>query len=246
MKPKELPLAGKLGADICLSGGAPGADVAWGIAAECSGHTAVHWSFKGHKPGTKENIFVLDDDELFEADEYLKEANKFLKRSLPFRKPWIMNLLRRNWYQVKYIDSLYAVGTLNESAVIHEHGTGKYHLNQFDRHSPERKEDYVDHMGVNGGTAWACQMYFGRWLEENKTFDPGQDRYSANPLKWFPPFKMYFYDQEKQLFLIWAAPCRHWVWVGHSAGKPSGVYAAVGTRDLNNYGQAFIEELYNR
>lgn len=246
MDPNSLSIAGKFGADICLSGGALGADTAWGKAASLSGHTVVHWSFKGHKSATTENIFVLDDEELSEADPHLKEANKFLKRSLPFRKPWIMNLLRRNWYQVKYIDSLYAVGTLNNLAVIHKNPPGKFYLNQFNRNDPTRKDDYIDHMGVDGGTAWACQMYFGRWLEENKTYDSGAKAFSIDPLDWFPPFNMFFYDQTKNLLLRWVAPSRYWVWVNQVVEKPSGIYAAVGSRDLNDYGQTFIQELYNR
>jgi len=34
---------------ICLSGGAPGADLEWGLCARAAGHTVIHWSFVGHR-----------------------------------------------------------------------------------------------------------------------------------------------------------------------------------------------------
>ena len=35
--------------NICFSGGARGADHAWGLMAEDQGHRVIHFSFKGHK-----------------------------------------------------------------------------------------------------------------------------------------------------------------------------------------------------
>ncbi|KKN43673.1 hypothetical protein LCGC14_0700730 [marine sediment metagenome] len=125
MIPENVPFLDKLDVDVMLSGGAKGADTAWGIAANNAGHQVVHWSFEGHKSFHPEFTYKLTQEELEEADEYLKEANKTLKRSLPYSKPWIMNLLRRNWYQVKYIDAIYAVGTLNKKAVIKDSSDGK-------------------------------------------------------------------------------------------------------------------------
>lgn len=242
MDGNDLSLAGKLGANICLSGGALGADIAWATAATGCGHDVVHWSFKGHRPRASENVYELDSEELAQADQPLKQANRFLKRKLPFDKPWIINLLRRNWYQIKYSDSVYAVGMLNSKAIVHKKPTGEYYNIDC--------ENYLDHMGVNGGTAWACQLYFNQWLQENDLFDEKFDSqkyqknyFSGNPCDWFTPFRLYFYDQEKRVPLIWLASGRYW-FECHQIPKPSGIYTAVGTRNINQYGIDFIEQLY--
>ena len=46
MVPDDVPFLGKLADDVCLSGGARGADVTWGINAKKAGHQVIHWSFK--------------------------------------------------------------------------------------------------------------------------------------------------------------------------------------------------------
>ena len=241
--PNGIGMAKKLGSseNICLSGGAAGADVTWGEAAEQAGHLVVHWSFEGHSAKTKKHIYKLNDEELMEADEHLKQANKFLKRNLPFKKLWLINLLRRNWYQVKYVDALYAVGTLNERAVIYENSPGIYYKDL---------ECTQDRMGVNGGTAWACQMYFGRWVEDRETFDPGDKAFSSNWSDLFPPFRLIFYEQETQDILFWSPIGRHWIKLDFNMNfpakhKPKGSYAAIGTRKLNDHGKAFIDKMFS-
>lgn len=112
----------------CFSGGAKGADYLFGRCAEKVGHTVIHYSFEGHKAFAKTNLVVLTDDELREADPYLKMANKQLKRSFPARYDDTNNLLRRNYWQVKNTHQVYAVAPLDEQ--------GK----------------------ILGGTAWAVQM----------------------------------------------------------------------------------------
>lgn len=239
MTPENVPFLDKLDVDVMLSGGAKGADTAWGIAANNAGHQVVHWSFEGHKSFHPKFTYKLTQEELEEADKYLEEANKTLKRSIPYFKPWIANLLRRNWYQVKYIDAIYAVGTLNKKAAIKDASDGRSY-----------PKEYKDTMGVNGGTAWACQMFVDRWNVDKETYDPPEeDSLSANPSKWFPPYTFIFCDQENEQILHWNPHAHHWVsrneflW---PTEKPQGIYAAVGTRALNDFGKAFIEEMYNQ
>lgn len=96
--------------DLCLSGGAEGSDLAWGYAAAAAGHSVIHWSFKGHRTqAAAHEIVQLTPEELAIADEHLIRANERVKRRVPFDKPWIVNLLRRNYYQVCTADSLYAI-----------------------------------------------------------------------------------------------------------------------------------------
>ena len=84
---------------MCLSGGADGADVVWGMAAEAAGHEVVHWSFAGHKSSAN-YLSELNDTQLRVADHYLELANKSLQRKWPTTNPVVNNLLRRNFYQI--------------------------------------------------------------------------------------------------------------------------------------------------
>lgn len=228
LEPEDIPFLGKLTDDVCLSGGAAGADVTWGNAAYEAGHQVVHWSFKGHKSHDPDRTFILTEEELEEADEYLKEANVTLKRRLNFHNDYVINLLRRNWYQVKYAESVYVVGSLNEKAVIYDSYGGydqKYHLTN----------DRKDRMGVNGGTAWACQMYLDIYRREMGEMS----------------FFLLLYDQIKRE--VFAFSAQHGCWMPIQSfvqttvlEKPKGIYAAIGSRALEENGKAFIEEMYNR
>ena len=103
---------------ICLSGGAAGADSQWGMAAGMAGHMVIHFSFQGHKTQVpQDEIVVLTDEQLREADPHLEKANETLKRKVPYNKPWVVNLLRRNWFQVKDTQSVYAVSHLDNGMV---------------------------------------------------------------------------------------------------------------------------------
>lgn len=227
MEPADVPFLGKLADDVCLSGGAAGADVTWGKHAYDAGHQVVHWSYKGHKSHDPDNTYILTPEELTEADDHLKEANLTLKRRLDFNKKYI-GLLQRNWYQVKYADSVYAVGKLNDKAVIYDPRKGhntKYHITN----------DRKDRMGVEGGTAWACQMYLDRFRREVSGMN----------------FLLVFYDQIKKGVYVYMAAHGCWMPIqyaptGPVLERPGGVYAAIGSRDLKDNGAAFIEDMYNR
>lgn len=133
---------------ICLSGGAEGADLQWGMCAGQAGHTVVHWSFAGHRSRAPSvEVAVLSPEQLEAADEPCKAASKGIKRWFPPKSLFVRNLLRRNWYQVRDAERVYAVATL---------------------------EDGI----VSGGTAWATQMFidrFGGAKCECYVFDQGTD-----------------------------------------------------------------------
>lgn len=115
--------------NMCLSGGAEGADLAWGAAALEAGHGLIHWSFSSHNPKQqKEYVVKLPREQLIIADDLLIETNKYLKRSFPSSSEHVNNLLRRNYFQIKDATSVYAIS--------------------------EIKNDMVQ-----GGTAWACGMF---------------------------------------------------------------------------------------
>lgn len=119
--------------DVCLSGGADGADLQWGMTAGYAGHMVVHWSFAGHRskaPSTE--VVELSPEQLEAADEPCKAASAGIKRWFPPKSMFVRNLLRRNWYQVRDAERVYAVATLTDGF-------------------------------VSGGTAWATQMFIDRF-----------------------------------------------------------------------------------
>ena len=165
----------------------------------------------------------MDIETLKEADIRLEAAKLTLKRNIPYYKPWIANLLRRNWFQVQYAKTVYAVGTLNEKAVFLD--------NVPLQNVNERR---VDRMGVDGGTAWACQMYLDRWAEDRQ-----KHIFSFE-------FHLYFYDQRDNLLYSFEPYSKQWSLVQTQLERPSGIYAAIGTRDLSDDGKAFIDSLFKR
>lgn len=101
--------------NICLSGGADGADVQWGMCAGLLGHKVIHWSFSGHKSKAPESELVrLTDTQLLEADPAIKIAAPSLKKHPP-NKTWVKNLIQRNYFQVAWTDRVYAVATIKDN-----------------------------------------------------------------------------------------------------------------------------------
>lgn len=147
--------------NILLSGGAPGADTEFGKIAAKHKHQVVHWTFKGHKIKQKTNVYELSDEHLKEADSYLIRANKGIIRTFPAASEHTNNLLRRNFYQVKWSESVYAVANFTDDSSM---------------------------LKVKGGTAWACQMYADRFIYDQEPFSICQmylfDQQSKKWYKW--------------------------------------------------------------
>ena len=103
--------------------------------------------------------------------------------------------------------------------------------------SRPKESRFADRLGVNGGTAWAIQMYYDQWSEL---------RTAALELPTTPSCKIFFYDQDVKTLYVLQEYTKTWLIVNWVIEKPSGIYAAIGTRKLNAQGKAFIDELYNR
>lgn len=115
--------------NICLSGGADGADLIFGEHALKNNHTVIHWSFNSHYPKSQKDCVVrLTEQDLLKADPLLTEANKYLNRTFPTSSNFVNNLLRRNYYQIKDTSTVYAISNISNNL-------------------------------VEGGTAWAVYMY---------------------------------------------------------------------------------------
>ncbi|KAL3481744.1 hypothetical protein BJX99DRAFT_130378 [Aspergillus californicus] len=103
--------------NICLSGGAEGADIEWGNCATSIGHDVVHWSFPTHNTSAPSHQLIrLDDDELQLGTEALSNAAKALGKKPP-RRQAVTRLLLRNYYQVAWSQSCYAVTVVKDNSV---------------------------------------------------------------------------------------------------------------------------------
>jgi len=109
------------------SGGANGADSYWDeIGREYDFNNHIHYWYKKMNPKSEPQHQVTEEDYL-EGIKMIEKANLTLKRQHINK---YMHLLARNWSQVKYSDSIYAIGKLKNT---------------------KRTQ-------VNGGTGWAVQM----------------------------------------------------------------------------------------
>ena len=110
--------------NICFSGGAKGADSLFGQCAEVCDHKVMHFSFIGHKPAVKANIYPISDLDLQQADKFLKRANLVLKRgTFPYESDYVNNMLRRNYFQIKQTERVYAVTSLDRKTGLPSGGT---------------------------------------------------------------------------------------------------------------------------
>ena len=108
-----------------LSGGAEGSDSMW--ATEGSGFNVpfVHYTFKGHQTRAKGYHRKLSEPELDEAVPKIRKANETLKRGdYDKYRNFVKRLIKRNWYQVKYSDAIYAIGELEKGNTQVKGGTG--------------------------------------------------------------------------------------------------------------------------
>lgn len=177
-----------IGENVCLSGGADGADLQFGMTAGMLGHSVIHWSFNRHKSSApKEELVELSEEQLVKADPYLVRANKTVGRRIPINL-YVKNLLRRNWYQVQHAERVYAVAPI-------EHGQ------------------------VQGGTAWATQMFI--------------DRYDGAPCE------CYVFDLITEKWFVWKGD---WIEI-ESPPQPFGIWAGIGSRKLSTAGKNAIRTL---
>jgi hypothetical protein len=127
---------------VCISGGAEGADYYWIQNALKQSHFGVVMSFKGHTlnlPKFSKNslkILELNNDKIQEAIFFLKKANESLKRNINFHQNFLISLLCRNYYQIKFVNSVYVVGYFENS-----------------------QRENLKKVNIKGGTAWAVQMF---------------------------------------------------------------------------------------
>jgi len=136
--------------NICYSGAAVGADTVFGEFALRADHQVVHFVHEKdprriHWSGYTK---ILSPAELYQADEPLVQASKILNRKFPTGKSYVDNLLRRNFYQIKDTERVYAIAPIDE-----------------------------DQKRVKGGTGWAVQMAIDRGVPEIYLFDLSSNKW---------------------------------------------------------------------
>jgi hypothetical protein len=123
---------------VCHSGGASGADTYWETIGDNYGVKTKAYSYKT-KYHTTDNKVEISDTDYEEGVKEITKANRVLSR---YGIHKFMNLLARNWSQVKYSDEVFAIGTIVEPGK--KGSKGFYNKSEF--------------QVVDGGTGYAVQM----------------------------------------------------------------------------------------
>lgn len=123
---------------VCHSGGAEGSDTYWEEIGEEFGVKTKAYSYKT-KYHQSPNKVEISDDDYNDGVKEIKRANIALNR---YKIDKFMNLLARNWAQVKYSKQVFAIGQIVNSG---EKGSRGY----------SSKSKY---QSVDGGTGWAVQI----------------------------------------------------------------------------------------
>jgi hypothetical protein len=122
----------------CHSGGAVGSDSIWEEIGERYGVKILAYSYKTPYHTSPNKVEICDTD-YKEGILEVNKANKWLNR---FGISKYMNLLARNWVQVKYSDQIFAIGTIIKKG--ERNNKGYYNNGKYDT--------------IDGGTGYCVQM----------------------------------------------------------------------------------------
>ena len=107
---------------ILFSGGAPGAEAAFGEAAERHGVEEVNFTFEGHRMTRTRGVRVLNHEELQAGDVSLEYVSRLMKRRYTDAQT-IRKILQTLWYQVNNGQEIYVIGTVLPDGTVRG-GTG--------------------------------------------------------------------------------------------------------------------------
>jgi len=107
---------------ILFSGGAPGAEAAFGACAERHGVEEVNFTFDGHKIVRHRGVRVLNHEELQNGDISLEYVSRLMGRRFT-DAPTIRKVLQTMWYQVNSGQEIWVIGTILEDKTVRG-GTG--------------------------------------------------------------------------------------------------------------------------
>jgi hypothetical protein len=107
---------------ILFSGGAPGAEAAFGACAERLGIEEVNFTWDGHFIERHRGVRVLNHEELRSGDVSLAYVARLLNRRYT-DSPAIRKVLQTLWYQVNNGQEIYVVGVILDDGTVRG-GTG--------------------------------------------------------------------------------------------------------------------------
>ena len=107
---------------ILFSGGAPGAEAAFGACAEKHGIEEVNFTFDGHPIMRTRGVRVLNHEELQSGDVSLEYVARLMHRRYS-DAPTIRRVLQTLWYQVNSGQEIYVIGTILDDGTVRG-GTG--------------------------------------------------------------------------------------------------------------------------
>src|SRR6185295_7806361 len=102
---------------ILFSGGAAGAEEAFGACAESHGIEEVNFTFEGHKIERHRGVRVLNHEELQSGDVSLAYVSRLMHRRFTI-EPNIRKVLQTVWYQVKNGQEIYVIGAVQEDGTV--------------------------------------------------------------------------------------------------------------------------------
>ena len=141
---------------VCHSGGAEGADTCWEKLGEDYSIITKAYSYKTPKHISVNKVEISDED-YKEGIIEVNKANKYLNR---YGIQKYMNLLARNWAQVKYSEQIFAIGTIIKPG--DKNTRGYYNKGKYDI--------------VDGGTGYAVMMGVNN-QRETFVFDQIRDKW---------------------------------------------------------------------
>jgi hypothetical protein len=107
---------------ILFSGGAAGAEAAFGACAEAHGVEEVNFTFDGHPIARQRGVRVLNHEELQAGDVSLEYVSRLMHRRYT-DAPTIRKVLQTLWYQVNNGQEIYVIGTILDDGTVRG-GTG--------------------------------------------------------------------------------------------------------------------------
>jgi hypothetical protein len=107
---------------ILFSGGAPGAEAAFGACAERHGVEEVNFTFDGHKIDRHRGVRVLNHEELLAGDVSLGYVSRLMHRRYT-EGATIRKILQTLWYQVNHGQEIYVIGSILSDGTV-KGGTG--------------------------------------------------------------------------------------------------------------------------
>lgn len=105
-----------------FSGGAPGAEAAFGVCSERRGIDEVNFTFDGHQIARHRGVRVLNHEELQAGDVSLAYVGRLMHRRYS-DSPTIRKVLQTLWYQINNGQEIFVVGTILDDKTVRG-GTG--------------------------------------------------------------------------------------------------------------------------